>query len=137
MQRRIGPIIEILEVQGYVSSSYHVCTKAIFISKGSYGEGDPKNINLWLVQEAYLPVGAIKLAGFMQRRIGPIIEICGNSGLPIVMLPCLHQSSSYIKRKLRGRRAQKYKPWVGARSVPPRRGHQTSGFHATPYKTDY
>ena len=28
-------------------------------------------------------------------------EICGNPGLPFVMVPCLHQSNVYIKRNLR------------------------------------
>ena len=28
-------------------------------------------------------------------------EICGNPGLPVPMVPCLHQSNVYIKRKLR------------------------------------
>ena len=28
------------------------------------------------------------------------MEICGNLGLPIAMVPCLHQSNAYIKRKL-------------------------------------
>ena len=122
------------EIRGYRSSCYHVYTKAVVISKGSYGEGEPKNINLGLVQEAYLPEGAIKLAGFMQRRIRPIIEICGNSGLYIVAVPFLHQSNSYIKRKLQGWRTQKYKPWFSARSVLPRRGHQTRRFRATSYR---
>ena len=33
------------------------------------------------------------------------VEICVNSGVPIAMLPCLHQSNVYIKRKLYVRRA--------------------------------
>ena len=43
------------------------------------------------------PVRACRLPGC---RIGPTMEICVNFGLPIAMVPCLHQSNFYIKWKL-------------------------------------
>ena len=34
------------EILGYLSTWYRVCTKAIFASKGSYGNAEPKNVIL-------------------------------------------------------------------------------------------
>ena len=48
--------------------------------------------------------------------MGPRMEICGNPGLPFAMVPCLHQSIVYIKRKLRVWRVQKCIPLVGAKT---------------------
>ena len=65
---------------------------------------------------------------FFKSHIRPTMEICIKSGLP--MVACLHQSNSYIKRKLWGRRAQKYFPWVGAKRVQTSTGLQiTLSFH--------
>ena len=43
-------------------------------------------------------------------------EICGIPGLPLALVPCLHQSSVYIKRKLQVWRVQKCISLVGART---------------------
>ena len=59
------------------------CTEARCISKGSYGEGQPENVNLALVQWAHRPGRACKLLRFMHRGIGPSMEICANSELPV------------------------------------------------------
>ena len=74
--------------------------KAMLKSKGNNGLGDPKNANPESVQKAYRRVQTCKLPVFMQRGISPTKEIYINSGLPIAMVPCLHQSNVYIKRKL-------------------------------------
>ena len=42
------------EILLYISPWYHVCTNAIFISKGSYGYGEPKNLFPYSVQKSYL-----------------------------------------------------------------------------------
>ena len=63
-----------------------------------YGNGEPKNVMLVLVQKAHFSVRACKVPGFMHRRIGPSVQICGNSGLPFAEVPCLHQCNLYIKR---------------------------------------
>ena len=42
--RRIWSIMEFGKIDGYVSSRYRVCTKAMFISKENYGYGEPKNV---------------------------------------------------------------------------------------------
>ena len=41
------------------------------------------------------------------------MEICGNSGLPIPMVPHFHQSNGYMKSKLRAWRVQKCIALVG------------------------
>ena len=61
--------------------------------------------------------------------------ICGNSGLPISMIPCLHQSNVHIKRKLRVCRAQKCNLLVGAKTVPTSMTLQTTPFGAAQYRT--
>ena len=43
------------EIQGYLSQWYRICTKAISISKGSYGNVEPKNVILFSVQKEYFP----------------------------------------------------------------------------------
>ena len=89
------------EIQGYLSPWYRVCTETKFIRKGNYGYSEHKNVNIESVPKGFLRVRACKLLGLMQRRIRPTIEICGNSGLPFSIIPCLHQSKVYMKRKLR------------------------------------
>ena len=87
------------------------------------------------MQKAHLAVRACKLSGFMQRRIGPSVQICGKAGLPFAEVPCLHQSNLHMKRKLREWRTQKCNPCFGAESPPLRTGQQTTRFHAAPYGT--
>ena len=55
----------------YLSPWHRVCTNAIYIWKGSYLNGEPKNVILVLVQKANFAVRACKLPVFMHRRIGP------------------------------------------------------------------
>ena len=52
------------------------------------------------------------------------------------MVPCLHQSNVYIKRKLRVCRAQKCNPCFDAKTPPRSTGIQRTHFHATPYRAD-
>ena len=53
------------EIRGYLSPWCSVCTKAMIISKGSYGYGEPKNVFLTSLQEAHLPVRVHKLPRLM------------------------------------------------------------------------
>ena len=122
------------EIRVNLSPWYLVYTKAIFISKGSYGYGEPKNVICWLVQIPHRPVRARKIPMFRTLRIGPPIENGGNSGEPIAMVPCLHQGNVYIKRKLRVRRAQKCNLLVGANTAPNSTGPQNSHVSYTPYR---
>ena len=50
MHRRIYETMEICEISGYLSPWYRVSTKAMFISKGRYGCGEPKNVIALSVQ---------------------------------------------------------------------------------------
>ena len=59
-----------------------------------------------------------KLPGVMGGSIGCRMEIRGISGQQIPMVPRLHQSNGYIKRKLQVWRAQKCIALVGAETVP-------------------
>ena len=65
----------------------------------------------------------------MGGSIGPRMEICGTSALPIPMVPRLHQSNGYIKRKLRSWRVQKCIALVGADTVLTTAWLQTTPFH--------
>ena len=62
-------------------------------------------------------------------NIGSRKEICENSGLPIPMVPRLHQSNGYIKRKLREWRVQKCIALVGADTVLTSAWPQTTPCH--------
>ena len=117
-----------------LSPWYLVCTKAMFISKGSYGYGEPKNVICWLVQITHRPVRARKFPLFRTLRIGPSIENRGNSGEPIAMVPCLHQGIVYIKRKLQEWRAKKCNLLVGANTAPTGTGPQISQVLHTSYR---
>ena len=108
---------------------YRICTKAMVISRGSYGHGEFINVLTESVQIPYLPVRVHKLPRFLGGSIGHRMEICGTSGLPIPMVPCLHQSNSYMKRKLRAFRGQKCIFLVGADTVLTSAGPQTTPCH--------
>ena len=124
------------ETRGYLSPWYRVCTTAIFLPKGGYGNGKPKNVTLVLVQLAHFAVRGRKLRTFMQRGIEPTVQIYGNSGLPFAMVPCFHQSNLYTKRKLRERSTQKCDACFGVVSPLRSTGPQATHFHAVRYRAD-
>ena len=105
----------------------------MFISKGSYGCGEPKNVISYSVKKPYLRLRAAKLRILKQCRIWPTLEICGSSGPPIPMVPCLHQINVYIKRKLRVLGTQKCNFLIGAETVPTVTCRQTTYSQAMPY----
>ena len=80
------------------------------------------------VQIPYLPLCRHKLPCFM-GGIGPRMEICETSTLPIPIIPRLHRSNGYIKRKLRAWRVQKCIALVGADTVLTTTWPQTTPFH--------
>ena len=65
----------------------------------------------------------------MGGSIGPRKEICGNSGLAILMVQRLQQSNGNIKRKLRAWRVQKCFTLVGADTVLTSAGPQSTPFY--------
>ena len=95
-----------------------------------------KNVILVQVQKAHFAVWTCKKPCFMQRRKVPTVQICGNSGLPIAIVTCLHQWSVYTKRKLMVCRAQKCNPCFDATSPLRSTGLQRTLFHAAPYRAD-
>ena len=62
------------------------------------------------------------------------MEICKTSGLPIPMVPHLHQSNGYIKRKLHVWRAKKCNALVGAETVLTSAQLQTTTFYWGQYR---
>ena len=88
------------KVRAYLLTWYGISTREMFISKGSYGYGKPKNVLLEFVEKPHLPVRVSKLPRFMGGSIVPRMEICETSGLSISMVPGLHQTNGCIKRKL-------------------------------------
>ena len=66
--------------------------------------------------------------------IGPRIEICETSALPIPMVPRLHQTNGYMKRKLRAWRVQKCIALVGVDTVITTAWKQSTSFHGGEYR---
>ena len=87
------------------------------ISKGSYGHGESKIVLPYSVQIPYLPLRGSKVPRFMGGNKGTRMEIYKTSALPIPMVPRLHQSNGYIKRKLQAWRIHKCIVLVGANPV--------------------
>ena len=91
--------------------------------------GESKNVLTKSVQTPYLQLRGSKVPRLMGGSIGPRMEICENSALPIPMVPRLHQSNGYIKRKLRAWRVQKCIALVGADTVPTTAWKQSTPFN--------
>ena len=88
-----------------------------------------KNVMPQSVQKLYLAVRDHKLPHFMAVCIGQRMEICEISGLPIPMVPHLHQSNAHIKRKLHVWRVQNCNALVGAEIILKSVGAQTTPFY--------
>ena len=86
------------------------------------------------MQIPYFILRGRKVPHLMRNSIGPGMEICGTSGLPILMVPRLNQSNGTIKRKIRAWRVQKCISLVGAVTVLTSAGPQSIPFHVGLYK---
>ena len=75
-----------------------------------------------------------KLPRVIRGSTGSTKEICETSGLPIPMVPRLHQCNGYIKRKLRAWRVQKCIALVGADIALTSAGPQTTPCHGGQYR---
>ena len=103
-----------------------------------------RKLREWKTQKSYPCFGAesslriltCKLPVIIPRRVEPTVQICRNSGLPSAMIPCLHQSNLYIKRKLREWRTQKCNTCFGAISLPRSTDLANHRFQAAPYRAD-
>ena len=129
MGGNIGSRKEICEASGLPIPMDSIFTKAMVMSKGSYGHEELKNLIHRLVQIPYLPERRRKLPRIMGVRVGSRKEICESSGLQIPMGPRLHQSNGYMKRKLRAWRVQKCIALVGADTILTSAGPQTTPCH--------
>ena len=70
----------------------------------------------------------------MWGSIGPRMEICETSGLPIPMVSRLHQRNGYIKRKLQAWRVQKCFSLVGGDMVLTSAEPPTTPFHGVQHR---
>ena len=70
-----------------------------------------------------------KLPRSMGGSIGPRREICETSGLPTAVVPDVHRSNGYIKRKLREWRGQECNALVAAEIALTCAGSQTTPFN--------
>ena len=119
-----------------LSPWYRFCTKAIFISKGSYLYGETRNVFPYSVQNPLLLVRAVKLPHLKGVGIGPRTETYVNWGGPIAMVPLLHQGNIYIKRKLREWGDHKCIPLVYARTPLTCAGRQTIPSQGSRYRPE-
>ena len=134
MGGRIGPEIETCESSGQPIPMVPHLHKSNGYMK--------RKLRVWRAQKFIALVGAeIVLASvgsqttpFHVGSIGPVIEIFETSGLPIPMVPCLHQSNDYIKRNLRVWRAQKCIALFSAETVLTSVGPQTTPFYGGQYR---
>ena len=117
------------KVRAYQTPWYRVSTNAMVISKGQF-----KNVLPYSVQIPYLPALGRKLPRVMGGSIRSREEICETSGLPIPMVPRLHQCNGYIKRKLWECRVQKCIALVSAGTVLTRPGPKTTLCHRAQYR---
>ena len=86
------------------------------------------------MQIPYLPLRGSKVPRIMGGRMGPRMEICEISTLAIPMVPRLHQSNGYIKRKLRAWRVPKCIALVGVDAVLITAWLQSTPFHGGWYR---
>ena len=111
-----------------------VCTKEIFIPKGSYGYGESRYVLSKLMQYSRLPGRAVKIPRLEGGGIGPRTESCVICDGSIAVVPCLHQGNIYTKRKLQVWRDQKFIPIVGAKTILTCAGRQNTPSRGRRYR---
>ena len=124
----IGPGMDICEHSGLPIPMEPRLNQSNGYIKRKLGEWRAQKCNSIVGADTVLTSAGRKLPLFMGVSIGPRMEICETSGLPIPMVLRLHQSNGYIKRKLGEWRAQKCIAIVGADTVLTRAGPQTTPF---------
>ena len=85
---------------------------------------------------SHSPMRGRKLPRVQGGSTGSTMEICETSGLPIPMVPRLHQCNGYIKRKLWAWRVQKCIALVGADVALTSAGLQTTPCHGGQYRVN-
>ena len=136
MQRRIGPTVQIWGNSGRAIAMVPCLHQWNVYIKTELSGCCAQKCNPFSVQKAHIAVRTCKELGSMQRRIGPTVQICVNSGLAIAIVQCLHQWNVYIKRKLRVCSAQKCNPCLVSKSPLRSTDLQITRFLAAPYRAD-
>ena len=129
-------------IWSYIGSRKEICKNLglpiFMVPRFNQSNGYMKRkLRAWRVQKCISIVGADTLLISAGRKLPRVIggnigsrkEICETSGLPIPMVPRLHQSNGYIKRKLRAWRVNKCIALVGADIVLTSAWPQTTSFH--------
>ena len=108
------------------------------VTRLNQNNGDMKRkLRAWRVQKCIALVSGYTVltsaraqsTTFYGRKYRAHNEICGNSGLPILMVQRLHQSNGNIKRKILAWRVQKCITLVGADTVLTSAEPQSTPFH--------
>ena len=134
--RVYSPEWKYAKLRPYQSPWYRVCTKAMVISKGSYQSNVyiKRKLRAWRVQKCIALVGSYTVITTSWKQSTPFQYraqngICENLAIPIPMVPRLHQSNGYIKRKLRAWSVQKCNALVRVDTVLTTAWKQTTPFH--------
>ena len=90
---RIGPKCEFTAFLGFLSPWYLVCTNLMFLSKGSYDNGEPKNAFLGSVQITHLVVRPFKSPWLLPFRIASQCEYAAFRGY---LSPCYRGCTKLI-----------------------------------------
>ena len=88
------------------------------------------------MQKPHLLLRGRKLSRSMGWSIEARMEMCETSDLPTAMVPRLHQSNGYIKRKPRVWRAQKSNALLGGETALTCAGSQTTPLHGVEYMAE-
>ena len=103
-----------------------------------------RKLQLWRVQKSIPLVGAKMALTYAGRQTTQSHvsqyraenRILRKSGSTFAMVPCVHQSNVYIKRKLQLWRVQKSIPLVGAKTALICTGRQTTPYHVSQYRDE-
>ena len=130
MGGRIGPRMEICETSALPIPMVPPLHQLKGYIKRKLPAWRSKNVLPKSVQTPYLPLHGSTVPRFMVGSIWPRMEICETSALPIPMVPCLHQSNGYMKRKLWAWRGQNCIALVCAETVLTTAWKQSTPYHA-------
>ena len=117
MGGRMGPGMEICEISALAIPMVPRLHQSNGYIKRKLRAWRVQNCIALVAVDTVLTSACKQIPRFMRGSIGPRMEICETSALPIPMVPRLHQSNGYIKRKLQAWRVQKCIDLVGADTV--------------------
>ena len=122
------------EIRVYLSPWYRVCTKALFISKGSCRNVESKKcIPLVGAKTAHTCTGQQTAPSHVSQYRAENGKLRKTGCTYFTMVPCLHQINVYITRKLQVWTVQKCIRLVGAKTALTCLGRQPTPSHASQY----